>query len=112
MLSCKSLRFLRVGMNTSKKFICICWLLMSWCSCSFWFTRQSIWGHFNGWSRCLYRGWSFQSRIGWFLPLRGSMSLNNFFMCFLNQVSIWILSLLKHSLLLLLLSDGVVCHFS
>jgi hypothetical protein len=111
MLSCKSLRFLRVGMNTSKKFICICWLLMSWCSCSFWFTRQSIWGHFNGWSRCLYRGWSFQSRIGWFLPLRGSMSLNNFFMCFLNQVSIWILSLLKHSLLLLLLSDGVMSHF-
>lgn len=111
MLSCKSLRFLRVGMNTSKNFICICWFLMSRWSSSLWFTWQSIRRHFNCWSRSLYRSWSLQSRICWFLPLSGSMSMNNFFMCFLNQVSIWILSLLKHSLLLLLLSDGVMSHF-
>jgi len=110
MLSCKSLRFLRVSMNTSKKFICICWFLIGrWSSC-LWFTWQSIWRHFNCWNWCLYRSWSLQSRIGWFL-LGGSMRMNNFFMCFLYQVSIWILSLLKHSLFLLLLSNCVMCHF-
>jgi len=111
LLSCKGLRFLRVGMNTSKKFICICWFLMGRWSSSFWFTWQSIWRHFNCRSRSFNRSRSLQRRIGWFLPLSGSMSMNNFFMCFFNQASIWILSLLKHSLLLLLLSDGVMCHF-